>query len=61
MTDSHYARLKPYVVANPNAAGFLVEVDAIKASGRTGEDLEDAIVDLAIKTITMIQGRRAEP
>ncbi|WP_157532356.1 hypothetical protein [Microbacterium sp. TNHR37B] len=59
MTESHARRLAPYVVANPNAAGFLAETDAIKARGVTSTDLENAIVEHAVKTITMIAGRNA--
>lgn len=59
MTDSHARRLAPYVAANPDAAGFLAEIDAIKAGGVSGTNLEDAIVDHAVKTITMIAGRAA--
>lgn len=54
MTSSHARRLGKYVLANPNAAGFLAEIDAIKANGLSGDDLEDAIVDHAVKTITML-------
>lgn len=54
---SHQERLGPYVRTNPNAAGFLTEVDAIKAQGFTGEQLENKIVDLAVKIITMVEGR----
>lgn len=59
MTDSHFKRRAAYVIANPNAAEFLVAVDALKSQGLTADDLENAIVDLATKTITMIGGRRA--
>ena len=55
--QGHYERRKAYVIANPNAAGFLVEVDALRARGLAEDELEDAIVDLAIKTITMIEAR----
>ncbi len=56
----HFERRKAYVLANPNAAGFLVEVDTLRARGLQGDDLENAIVDLAIETITMVEGRRSE-
>lgn len=59
MSSSHYDRHRPYVLANPNAAGFLVEIDSLKATGLTGEALENAIVDHAVKTITMVEGRHA--
>lgn len=55
----HFERWKAYVLANPNAAGFLVEVDALSARGLVGDELEDAIVDLAVKTITTVEGRRS--
>ncbi|WP_295014828.1 hypothetical protein [uncultured Microbacterium sp.] len=57
MTVSHYQRLQGLVIANPNAAEFLVEVDTLKRAGKAGDDLEDAIVNLAVKAITRVDGR----
>lgn len=57
MLQPYSRRFAHLVLALPNAAEFLTDVDALRATGATGADFEDGIVKLALGKIGRMENR----